>query len=139
MARGIRNASEPLYWEVLDPTRTIGVGVCAARQISIGDTVSSLARGRQSAGLQRQELLAAAAEVTAIVGIFLFAFTTRGMFGDTVRYILITLSLLAGFLGTLAGGWLLYRAAQLPAARLQRVMLGGFMAAIGIYTIVHVL
>jgi hypothetical protein len=87
----------------------------------------------------RQDVVAAGVELAAIVGIFLFAFNTRGMFGDTVRQTLIALSLLAGSLGAVAGGWVLLRAIQLQPYRLQRFALGGFMAAIGIYTVVHVL
>ena len=87
----------------------------------------------------RQDVVAAGVELAAIVGIFLFAFNTRGMFGDTVRQTLIALSLLAGSLGAVAGGWVLLRAIQFQPYRLQRFALGGFMAAIGIYTVVHVL
>jgi hypothetical protein len=105
----------------------------------IGDDVSSLVQHQDSNRLQPQEIRAAIAEVVAIVGIFLFAFTTRGMSGDTVRQVLIALSLLAGLFGALAGGWVLLRAYRLEAVRFQRLTLGRFMAAIGIYTIVHVL
>jgi hypothetical protein len=87
----------------------------------------------------RQDAVAAGVELAAIIGIFLFAFNTRGMFGDTVRQTLIALSLLAGALGAIAGGWVLIRAIQYQPYRLQRLALGGFMAAVGIYTIVHVL
>lgn len=89
--------------------------------------------------LQRNEIVAAVAEVTSIFTIFIIAFTGRDAYGDGVRQLLIALSLTAGGLGTLAGLWVLLRGFQIQTSRLQRLALGGAMAAIGIYTIVHVL
>lgn len=90
-------------------------------------------------GIQRNEVVAALVEVAAIFTIFIVAFTGRDTFGDGVKQLLIVLSLLAGALGTLAGGWVLVRGFQFQSSRVARLALGGFMAAIGIYTIVHVL
>jgi hypothetical protein len=94
---------------------------------------------RAEAGIQRNELVWAAAEVAAIFTIFVIAFTGRSAFGDGVRQILIALSLIAGTLGTVAGLIVVARGLQYQVSRVPRLMLGAFMAAIGIYTIVHVL
>lgn len=90
-------------------------------------------------GIQRSEIVAALAEVTAIFTIFIVAFTGRDAFGDGVKQFLTVLSLLAGALGALAGGWVLLRGIQIQTGRVGRLALGGFMAFIGIYTFVHVL
>jgi hypothetical protein len=92
-----------------------------------------------AAGLQRNEIVAAVAEVAAIFTIFIIAFTGRDLYGDNVRLMLIGLSLLAGALGTLAGLWVIARGIQIQPSRIQRLALGGAMAAMGIYTIIHVL
>lgn len=93
----------------------------------------------KSGGIQRNEAVAALTEVAAIFTIFIIAFTGRDTFGDGVKQLLIVLSLLAGALGTLAGAWVLLRGFQIQSSRFARLTLGGFMATIGIYTIVHVL
>jgi len=90
-------------------------------------------------GLQRNEIMAAVAEVTAIFAIFIIAFTGRDLYGDNVRLLLIGLSLLAGALGALAGLWIMLRGLQVQTSRIPRLALGGAMAAMGIYTIIHVL
>lgn len=93
----------------------------------------------KTTGLQRKEIVAAVAEVSSIFLIFIVAFTGRNAYGDNVRQLLVALSLTAGALGTLAGLWVLLRGVQIQSSRVARFALGGFMAAIGIYTIVHVL
>lgn len=94
---------------------------------------------REDNGLRRSEVLAAVAEVAALVGIFLIAFTGRSVFGDGVKQFLTVLSVVAGAVGALAGLFVLLRAVQYQTSRIPRLMLGSFMAFIGIYTIVHVL
>lgn len=101
--------------------------------------MSIFARRQQDIGIQRQEVVAALAEVGAIFTIFIIAFTGREMFSDGVRQFLTVLSLLAGALGALAGGWVLMRGVQYQSSRLARLAMGGVMAFIGIYTVVHVL
>jgi NO-binding membrane sensor protein with MHYT domain len=93
----------------------------------------------QIGGLQRKEIVAAVAETTAIFTIFVVAFTGRDLYGDIVRQLLIGLSLTAGVLGTLAGLWVIARGLQIQTTRVPRLALGGAMAAMGIYTIIHVL
>ncbi len=106
----------------------------------IGDNVSIFTTSeRGDTGLQRNELIAAAIEVGAIFTIFIIAFTGRSVFGDGVRQLLIVLSVIAGVLGTVAGLWVLLRAIQFQSSRVPRLMLGGFMTFIGVYTVVHVL
>lgn len=90
-------------------------------------------------GIQRNEFLLAAAELVAIFTIFIIAFTGRDVFGDGVKQVLIALSLLAGAFGAVAGAWVFIRGIMFQPSRVLRLALGGFMAAIGIYTIVHVL
>ena len=101
----------------------------------------SIFAGQSSAGggIKRNEVVAALVEVAAIFTIFIVSFTGRDTFGDGVKQLLIALSLLAGALGALAGGWVLLRGIQIQPSRFARLALGGFMAFIGIYTIVHVL
>jgi hypothetical protein len=95
---------------------------------------------RQSGNrLERWEWQAAIAEVLALVVIFLIAFTGRSAFGDGVKTALTVLSVIAGAAGALAGLAIALRGLRLPAARIQRLALGTFMAFIGAYTIVHVL
>lgn len=90
-------------------------------------------------GIQRTEILLAVGEVLAICGIFVVAFTGRPYFSDGVRQIMIALSLGAGIFGALAGSWVFIRGIMLEPSRIQRLVLGGLMAAFGIYTIIHVL
>lgn len=90
-------------------------------------------------GIQRSEIMLAVGEVLAICSIFVVAFTGREHFGDGVRQVLIALSLLAGTFGAVAGGWVFIRGIIFEPSRIARLVLGGLMAAFGIYTIVHVL
>lgn len=90
-------------------------------------------------GIQRSEVLLAVGEVLAICGIFVVAFTGRPYFSDGVRQVMIALSLAAGIFGTLAGAWVFIRGIMLEPSRIQRLALGGLMAAFGIYTVIHVL
>jgi hypothetical protein len=90
-------------------------------------------------GIQRTEIKLAIAEVVAICGIFVVAFTGRPYFSDGVRQMMIALSLMAGIFGALAGAWVLVRGLMIQPSRIIRLVMGGLMAAFGIYTIVHVL
>lgn len=91
------------------------------------------------AGLQRNELWMAAAEVAAIFAIFIIAITGRSTFGDGVKQMLTVLSVIVGALGAVAGAMVFLRGIQMQTSRVARFALGGFMAFIGIYTIIHVL
>ena len=91
------------------------------------------------AGIRRDEILAAVAEVVAIFTIFIVAFTGRSYLSDAIKDVLVVLSLFAGAAGAVAGVWVLARGVQHAASRIPRLALGSFMTAIGIYTIVHVL
>lgn len=95
-------------------------------------------RGRQS-GVQRSEIVAAVVEVLAIFTIFIIAFTGRSTFGEGVKQFLTVLSVVAGALGSVAGIIIILRGLAHEVSRTPRLALGGFMAAIGIYTVVHVL
>lgn len=90
-------------------------------------------------GIRRGEILAAVAEVVAIFTIFIIAFTGRSSLGEGAKNVLVALSVLTGALGAIAGLFVMLRGVQHTVSRVPRLLLGGFMAAIGIYTIVHVL
>lgn len=93
---------------------------------------------RKHVPIQRMELLAAAGELLALFLIFIVAFTTRDIFGDTVKAVLIALTWIVGTIGAAFGAATLLRGALNPTSRLARVALGGFMIFIGVYSIVHV-
>lgn len=95
-------------------------------------------RGRQS-GIQRSEIMAAVVEVLAIFTIFIIAFTGRSVLGDGVKQFLTVLSVVAGALGAVAGIIIMLRGVVQEISRIPRLALGAFMAAIGIYTVIHVL
>jgi hypothetical protein len=90
-------------------------------------------------GVTRGEKQAALAEVLALLATFLVAFIGRPHFGETVKHLLIAISVLIGGVGAAAGLLTLRRGLLSPAGRAGRIALGGFMAFIGVYTIFHVL
>ena len=92
-----------------------------------------------SPGLTRREKRAAIGEVLALLVTFVVAFSGRSHFSDAVKDVLIALSVLIGGVGAIVGLLTLRRGLAVPAGRLARVALGGFMMFIGVYTIVHVL
>jgi hypothetical protein len=89
--------------------------------------------------LTRAEKRAAIAEVLALFVTFLVAFTGRSHFSDTIKDVLIAISVLIGGLGAAAGLRIAWRGLSAPEGRWARLGLGGGMAFFGLYTIVHVL
>lgn len=87
----------------------------------------------------REEWLLAGGELAALAALFIIAFSGRDVFGDQVKLLLTALSALAGGLGAVAGGWITWRGVASGLGRWQRLALGGVMAFIGVYTIIHVL
>jgi hypothetical protein len=91
------------------------------------------------ARLTRGEKRAAIAEVLALFVTFLVAFTGRSHFNDTIKDVLIAISILIGGAGAAAGALIVRRGLGAPAGRWARVGLGGVMTFLGVYTIIHVL
>jgi hypothetical protein len=96
-------------------------------------------RAVDGARLTRAEKRAAIAEVLALFVTFLVAFTGRSHFSDTIKDVLIAISVLIGGLGAAAGLRIAWRGVSAPEGRLARLGLGGGMVFFGLYTIVHVL
>ncbi len=94
---------------------------------------------RTNSGLQRQEVLAAVAETLGLFLIFIVSFTGRDAFGDSVKAVLIALSVIVGSAGAAAGGLIVARGLAGPAGRFVRLALGGLMIFMGLYSVVHVL
>lgn len=90
-------------------------------------------------GVSRREALAATAEVAALFIVFIIAYTGRDTFSDGVKSGLTALSAAIGLAGAAAGAVVAGRGVRSPRGRITRIALGGVMAFLGIYTIVHVL
>jgi ABC-type multidrug transport system permease subunit len=89
-------------------------------------------------GVQRREVLAAAAEFVGLFLIFIVAFTGREHFGDTIRQLLIALTFIVSGLGVGAGLAILRRGFLFHNGRVTRLALGAVMIFMGAYSIVHV-
>lgn len=91
------------------------------------------------AGLQREEILAAAAETLGLFLIFVVAISTRDLTGDAAKTVLTALTWVVGSLGAGYGAIVAWRGIKQPAGRVARLALGAAMAFMGIYSIVHVM
>ena len=89
--------------------------------------------------ITRGEKRAALAEAAAVLLTFLVAFTGRSTFPDVVKTMLVGVSILIGAGGAFAGLGIIARGVASGEGRLARLALGGVMAFVGGYTIVHVL
>jgi uncharacterized membrane protein len=98
----------------------------------------ALSTHRRNEPIQRQELVAAAGELLGLFLIFAVAITTRDVFGDTVKAVLIALTWIVGITGAAFGVATLIRGATNPTRRIARIALGAFMIFIGLYSVIHV-
>jgi len=98
-----------------------------------------LSAGEGSTGIQREEILAAVAETLGLFLIFVVAITTRDLTGDWAKAILKALTWIVGLVGAGYGAMTIWRGISHPNGRIARVAVGGAMAFMGIYSIVHVM
>lgn len=98
----------------------------------------ALSTNRKNEPIQRQELFAAAGELLGLFLIFAVAITTRDVFGDTVKAVLIALTWIVGVAGAAFGAATLIRGLSSPTSRAARLALGAFMIFIGLYSVIHV-
>lgn len=104
-----------------------------------GCYMQRLSTRERNGGVQREEVLAAAAETLGLFLIFIVAFTTRDRTGDFAKTILTALTWIVSALGAGYGALVLWRGVTQPAGRFGRLALGAAMMFMGVYSIVHVM